>query len=66
MASSNELNQAIANMETEKTNKVRGKPMNCDTEIAVANMKIQALNILKRIKQIEDGEGCTCGQTPSN
>jgi len=66
MAVSNELNQAIASMETEKTNKVIGKPMNCDTEIAVANMKIQALNILKRIKQIEDGEGCTCGQTPSN
>ena len=66
MAVSNELNQAIANMETERTNKVIGKPMNCDTEIAVANMKIQALNILKRIKQLEDGEGCTCGQTPSN
>ena len=29
-------------------------------------MKIQALNILKRIKQIEDGGGCTCSQTPSN
>lgn len=66
MASSNELNQAITNMETEKANKVIGKSMNCDTEIAVANMKIQALNILKRIKHIEDGEGCTCGQTPSN
>lgn len=66
MAVSNELNQAIASMETEKTNKVIGKPMNCDTEIAVANMKIQALNLLKRIKQIEDGGGCTCGQTPSN
>lgn len=64
--SSNELNQAIASMETEKTNKVIGKPMNCDAEIAIANMKIQALNLLKRIKQIEDGEGCTCGQTPSN
>lgn len=66
MAASNELNQAISSMETERTNKVIGKPMNCDTEIAVANMKIQALNILKRIKQLEDGEGCTCGQTPSN
>ncbi len=66
MAVSNELNQAIANMETERANKVIGKPMNCDTEIAVANMKIQALNILKRIKHIEDGEGCTCSQTPSN
>jgi len=66
MASSNELNQAIASMETERTNKIIGKPMNCDTEIAVANMKIQALNILKRVKQLEDGEGCTCGQTPSN
>ena len=66
MGASNELNQAIVNMETERTNKVIGKPMNCDTEIAVANMKIQALNILKRVKQLEDGEGCTCGQTPSN
>ena len=66
MAVSNELNQAIASMETEKTNKVIGKPMNCETEIAIANMKLQALNLLKRIKQIEDGEGCTCGQTPSN
>lgn len=66
MAVSNELNQAIASMETEKTNKVIGKPMNCETEIVIANMKLQALNLLKRIKQIEDGEGCTCGQTPSN
>lgn len=66
MAVSNELNQAIASMETERTNKIIGKPMNCDTEIAIANMKIQALNILKRVKQLEDGEGCTCGQTPSN
>lgn len=66
MAVSNELNQAIASMETERANKVIGKLMNCDTEIAVANMKIQALNLLKRIKQIEDGGGCTCGQTPSN
>jgi len=53
-------------METEKTNKIIGKVMNCETEIAVANMKIQALNLLKRIKQIEDGGGCTCGQTPGN
>lgn len=66
MAASNEVNQAISSMETERTNKIIGKTMNCDTEIAVANMKIQALNILKRIKQLEDGEGCTCGQTPSN
>ena len=66
MAVSNELNQAIASMETEKTNKVIGKSMNCETEIAIAIMKLQALNLLKRIKQLEDGGGCTCGQTPSN
>ena len=66
MAVSNELNQAIANMETEKNKQSNRKTYEPDTEIAVANMKIQALNILKRIKQLEDGGGCTCGQTPSN
>ena len=67
MAVSNELNQAIANMETESKQSNRKTYGTCDTEIAVANMKIQALNILKRIKQIEDGGGCTCiKQTPSN
>jgi hypothetical protein len=54
MAVSNEINQAITLLETEKTNNVIGKTFNCDIEISIANMKIQALNLLKRAKELEE------------